>query len=598
MIPVTASIHVGHVLDVLRRMPAESVHTVITSPPYWGLRIYGTEPQIWDGDHTCDHDWQSIIKPAANGMIYSEMQDRREGGSLNNMSATRRPNISSFCVHCGAWRGDLGLEPTFGLYVQHIVEVFREVRRVLRPEGTLWLNMGDCYATGAGSVGEHPGGGEQGARWKGYRGSRPESPLARSGAVGPMTQPNRIPQDGLKAKDLVMMPERVALALQTDGWWLRSKIVWAKGISFLPGYSGSVMPESMDDRPTRAYELVFLLTKSADYFCDMDAIREPFSEGTYDRLMQGTFDQQSGGAKDYRDGTNPSRSVRKAAENLRSKILSVGVPDPQATLDGQPHSRTRNRMRRDVGRDEQGLRTSEKMGHSPGWRARVKTAENPHMGGRRQAPEPGEPNAFHPLGRNVRDVWVINPEPFDYEACRACGRVYDGREYAMLVNAPRDGDAPPKKICRCGRFDEWLSHFAVFPQALVLPCVLAGTSECGCCLKCGAPWERMSESTGHLNQKEQAHVPGNSPTKTDSTGWAATKRATNQWRPTCSCKQGTGPCAVLDPFAGSGTTLLVAAKNGRHAVGIELQEDYIPIIRRRLADLETDLIHPTLIEVL
>lgn len=559
MQPVKATIMIGHVIDALRRLPAESVHCVVTSPPYWGLRSYKTPSQVWGGNAECSHRWQPMLKPAANGMVFSEMRDRREGGSLNDASATRKPNWSESCALCDAWRGEHGLEPTITLYLRHVLLWTREVRRVLRPDGVFFLNMGDCYHSG--DRGEY-----QNTRTR--HDSLQSSNLA-SDFVG---APNRMPQAGLKDKDLVQMPARVSLMLQEDGWWCRSKIVWAKGISFIPGYSGSVMPESTGDRPTRAYEEVFLFTKSAQYFLDMDAIREPLAESSLARISQPTFDGQTGGGKDYgASGVNRNRSARKALENLRTHV-------------------GRSRMRRDAGREQQGLRTAEKFGHGPGWRDKI--VQNPNLAGRRQAPEPGEPNAFHPLGRNVRDVWAINPEPFDYEMCRACKRVYDGREYGMLADAPRDGDAPPKKVCRCGRFDEWLSHFAVFPQALALPCVQAGTSEKGCCQECGAPWERVSEPTGYVNQREQAYVPGNSPTKTDSTGWRATKQATDRWRPTCPHKQATVPCTVFDPFVGSGTTLLVAAENGRHSIGVELQEDYVPLIRKRLAPLETDLVHP------
>jgi hypothetical protein len=232
----------GDAVAVLRTLPAESVHCVVTSPPYWGLRDYGAEGQI-------------------------------------------------------------GLERTFPEYVERLVAVFREVRRVLRDDGTLWLNLGDCYATGAGAVGDHPGGGEQGARWKGkdtrpgddkrrgvgrpltngrgeaqavpggdmhggHRGSRGGSPKQRhtGSNVGPMTQPNRLPQPGLKPKDLVGIPWRVAFALQADGWYLRSDVIWHKR---------SPMPSSVRDRPTGAHEYLFLLSKSERYFYDADAIAEP-----------------------------------------------------------------------------------------------------------------------------------------------------------------------------------------------------------------------------------------------------------------------------------------------------------------------------------
>jgi len=119
------------------------------------------------------------------------------------------------------------------------------------------------------------------------------------------------------------------------------------------------------------------------------------------------------------------------------------------------------------------------------------------------------------------------------------------------------------------------AHFATFPPALVRPMILAGTSERGCCPKCQAPYERVIERTGHQNKREPAHAPNNCPTKTDSTGWAPTTMATDNWHPTCSCNAGPPiPCTVLDPFGGAGTTGAVARQLGRRWQLIELSQAY------------------------
>jgi len=174
----------GDVRDVLREMPAESVNMCVTSPPYWGLRDYGTE-------------------------------------------------------------GQLGLERTPEEYVAKMVDVFREVRRVLRPDATLWLNIGDSYATQGGS---REYGSSDGAN-------------SRGPAVGGV----RSPSAGLKPKDLVGIPWVLAFALRADGWYLRQDIIWAKP---------NPMPESVRDRCTKAHEYVFLLSKSQRYWYDADAIKE------------------------------------------------------------------------------------------------------------------------------------------------------------------------------------------------------------------------------------------------------------------------------------------------------------------------------------
>ena len=175
----------GDCLESLRKLPDECVNCCVTSPPYWGLRDYG-------------HD------------------------------------------------GQIGLEKTPEEYVARMVEVFRGVRRVLKDDGTLWLNLGDSY-NGIGGPGKQDGG--------------PIGPTAATAVEG--TKGRRI--NGLKPKDLVGIPWRVAFALQADGWWLRQDIIWAKP---------NPMPESVTDRCTKAHEYVFLLSKSAKYWYDAEAVSE------------------------------------------------------------------------------------------------------------------------------------------------------------------------------------------------------------------------------------------------------------------------------------------------------------------------------------
>jgi DNA modification methylase len=254
----------------------ESVHCVVTSPPYWGLRDYGTG--AWQGgNRECQH----IRAEIRTGLGLANLGERYRGGG-HKQGSIPSLQYGQQCGVCGAVRSNpqLSLEPTPEEYVANMVAVFREVRRVLRRDGTLWLNLGDSYATGAGAVGKCPGGGKQGDRWV--------------SGLGPVSQPNRMPQAGLKPKDLVGIPWRVAFALQADGWWLRSDIIWSKP---------NPMPESVTDRPTKAHEYVFLLAKSEKYFFDGEAIAEPVSDSTTERWGKGG--KRSAGLDDYfikRDG--------------------------------------------------------------------------------------------------------------------------------------------------------------------------------------------------------------------------------------------------------------------------------------------------------
>ncbi len=210
----------GCALDVLRALPEASVHCCVTSPPYWALRDYGVSPSTW-GD---------------------------------------------------GWVGCLGLEPTPEMYIAHIVEIFREVRRVLRDDGTLWLNLGDCYAagnTGNNSTNLSPKNqaGTAAGQRRGSRSSFRRDRLPRGDA-------SHKAAPGLKPKDLVGIPWMAAFALRADGWYLRSDIIWSKN---------NPMPESIRDRPTKSHEYLFLLSKNEDYFYDPEPIREGVTGNAHSR---------------------------------------------------------------------------------------------------------------------------------------------------------------------------------------------------------------------------------------------------------------------------------------------------------------------------
>jgi DNA modification methylase len=230
---ILGTLYTGDALTVLKTLPDESVQCCVTSPPYWGLRDYGTA--TWEGgDAGCDH------KPQPDG----------GPKQLTNVGGSGHPWKGTVCPKCGARRIDaqFGLEESPEAYVANMVEVFREVKRVLRRDGTLFLNVGDSYAgSGNGSHDYREAGASISKNDAKYRGQKPGLPR------------------GLKPKDLVGIPWMLAFALRADGWWLRSDIIWAKP---------NPMPESVTDRPTKSHEYVFLLTKAATYYWDAEAVKE------------------------------------------------------------------------------------------------------------------------------------------------------------------------------------------------------------------------------------------------------------------------------------------------------------------------------------
>ncbi len=283
----------GDAIEQLRTLLDESVHCCVTSPPYWGLRDYGTA--AWEGgDEGCDH-----VAPAGIS-----------GGQRADRTFTLGEIYKSECGKCGAKRIDsqLGLERTPEEYVAKMVEVFREVRRVLRKDGTCWINLGDAYAhsgaCGGGSPLSNPTDGRIGDQSP--RG-RKDDRIAQLKTGGTLSH-------GLKPKDLCGIPWRVAFALQADGWWLRSDIIWAKP---------NPMPESVTDRPTKAHEYLFLLTKASSYFYDAEAIKERSLWADDPRADQGHNGADGQGQRAF-------CSIDSSGRNKRSVWTVATAPYPEA----------------------------------------------------------------------------------------------------------------------------------------------------------------------------------------------------------------------------------------------------------------------------
>ena len=244
----------GDCRDVLPTLPDASVNCCVTSPPYWGLRDYGTAK--WEGgDPACDH-----LRPRMGG--------NGDKSPINGMGSDRDESVGlqqyrDICRKCGARRIDsqIGLEQSPEAYVAELVAVFREVWRVLRDDGTLWLNLGDSYNA-----------------YNGNRGRSTSFQAATDEALPDLPGGAGLTCKELKPKDIVGIPWRVAFALQADGWYLRQDIIWHKP---------NPMPESVTDRCTKAHEYIFLLSKSARYYYDAEAIKEPAADPAREKRCEG-----------------------------------------------------------------------------------------------------------------------------------------------------------------------------------------------------------------------------------------------------------------------------------------------------------------------
>ncbi len=320
----------GDTKNALKNCPNNIFHSSVTSPPYWGQRDYRTV-------------------------------------------------------------GQLGQENTPEEYVDNLVDICKEVKRVLRSDGTFWLNIGDGYCK------------------------------------------KTMKSSSLKQQDLIGVPWMVAFALRKDGWYLRSDVIWQKT---------NPMPESVNNRPSKSYEHLFLFAKSKKYFYDAEAIKVPQEE----------------------------ISIRRAfSKNKVEKRKDFG--DNNYAISGKSQNKTYEKMRRDIA-----------LGEIP--------------------------------YRNKRDVWTM------------------------------------------ATADSKLKHFAIYPEGLVEPCILAGTSSKGCCPKCKAPWIRKKDVT--------------------------------KWKASCNCREkGIQECLVLDPFNGSGTTGMVCIDLHRKYIGVDISSVYLKDTRQYFVEKET-----------
>ncbi len=258
----------GNCIDKIKELENNSIDCVVTSPPYWGLRDYGTGK--WQGgDINCDH----LGKPQATR---SNIHDRTQPQCNNKKDETVREIFKNICKKCGAKRIDkqFGLETTYQEHIQNIVKLFRAMKPKLKDTATIWLNYGDSYAATVNGT-------KVKDMKKNLQKNRLENKSKTNGVYddkGFIDKPFSTIQGSLKPKDLVMIPNRIAIALQDDGWWIRSEIIWHKP---------NPMPESTKDRPTSAHEKIWLITKSKKYYYDADAIKEPVKENSKKRVQYG-----------------------------------------------------------------------------------------------------------------------------------------------------------------------------------------------------------------------------------------------------------------------------------------------------------------------
>lgn len=306
----------GSALEVLRTMGDDSVNCIVTSPPYYGLRSYGTTPQVWNnGNSMCEgeHRWEEHKQRAKGGKNLPDNMPNTGNDTYTQQDSSnpRFGVVSSFCSVCGAWRGELGLEPTPSLYIDHLTQIFSESRRVLTDDGTLWVNIADSYAGSNGGKGDYRE--NKGLQKDIYNFDKPQSRFSkwRSDTTDSIQVSHDIQRDfGTKPKDLLMIPARLAISLRDDGWYLRSEIIWHKP---------NPMPESVTDRPTKSHEMIYLLSKSRSYYYDADSIAEKALTEWDDESFIPDSDKDSLGIVTAATGASRNRTFGKKHETRNKR---------------------------------------------------------------------------------------------------------------------------------------------------------------------------------------------------------------------------------------------------------------------------------------
>lgn len=518
------TIFCGHSPEILRSFPPESVHMCMTSPPYWGKRSYKTQPHVWDGSPDCNHDFT----------IETEAGDIRFRHGYN--SAVVRDSTPEYwegdgmghiCPICGAWKGELGHEPTPELYIKHLVDIFDEVKRILKPSGSLWVNIGDSYYGSGGSIGQTPESKNLGRKTFEY------------GAF-PFAKISQQEHEFLQAKSMCCIPEMFVIEMLRKGFILRNKIIWHKP---------NCTPESADDRFTNDFEPVYFFTRNNDnlYWTNEKTLKlvmhqpktsiegidwewQPckrcggtgfMTDGEDEDKCQRSLDSYFEGNGDEKTGKPEKTVCRKCSGTGKVKYSLWTGHDYYFQQQFEPYKLNR-------------------------WGGKYKTNENvktspkeKQCGGQGSLNRQGYDCYPNPFGRNMRSVWTIKVASFKG------------------------------------------AHFAVYPEELCVRPIQAGCPEF-VCRNCGMPRVKIFKPTGNKivfsdypGCKTAEHI-GCSPLSSLLTKQVQEKAVAGYSE--CGCQNPDyEPGIVLDPFSGSGTTALSALKLGRRFVGIDSNPEYVEL---------------------
>ena len=527
-----------HVLDALKRIPDGSVDCVFTSPPYYGLRLYSGAGVVWDGDAGCQHEWLT-----KNVGLLHENRNNVSGTQEEAHEATPTTFIRKFdsieagtCTRCGAWKGQLGLEPAYKLFVSHLLQITAELKRVLKPTGTLFWNMGDSYA---GDMGKRSG-------WNDNKMTKSKEEALVDGTAFFL----KADYGGIQRKSLMMIPERFAMRMVDEQQWtLRNKIIWRKP---------NGIPSSVKDRFSNKWEYVFFFSRNAKYYFNLDGVRVPLAASTLKEIAEGyrgrsVKDYGSAKAQDasetkkriiasYRSGNKERKIEQFRLTHLGSSVPWSAEDSPMGANPGdileitlQPGARTSREGYNSkyepslTGQTLQGFERNNTIfnDRQQSYTDAKKLFPNDIKKQKEYIKNIHDHNTPNPLGANPGDIvsdyadWYFGEREkkawVDHENDAEQG--FKQIRERGIEKTPYPYGANPGDLFSIPTHSHPFAHFAVFPEQLVEPFLKAG------CPKGGV---------------------------------------------------------VLDPFAGSGTVAVVARRMGLSSISVEISEEYCNILQKRI----------------
>jgi len=603
----------GNTLTELKKLPAESVNCIITSPPYFALRDYGEETMtIWDGNKDCEHQWEIIKKkdPMDRQGYSTHDAPRSKEGVKHGKKWEMKGFKSGFCQKCNAWYGQLGLEPSLELYLKHLLEITAELKRVLRKDGVMFWNHGDCYSaqrwTGAGK-------GQPMNKFKdGFRDINPEK------------------NTGLDDKTLVLQNYRLILKMVYEQkWYLRNQIIWHK-----PNH----MPSSVKDRFANSYEPVYMLVKNKRYNFDLDAVRVPYQypeDWEYRKDLWG----KRGLETNYQFNKEKRFNIRDRVEKGGKPVgfmaspqetQKTKIPQDQAESFGSPRARNYrkgrgsnnpaldNRNFMPIKSLEERMKDTKSPKGSLAYNMKktlseIRTGAKPDF--KKQDNVPGrnaptykgfnerwknrnwreEEKEGYKMGStdphraaNIGGLKAYSKMRGDAQkilkerGCQPTGIGPTGADHNLLNN-PRGKN--PGDVWKIPTQPFPDAHFAVFPERLIEPMILAGCPK-EVCKKCGKARERINKidyqeaGKGNANLKRKGGIDTIGSARPYETRKLRSSK-TLGWTD-CKCGAGFEPGVILDPFGGAMTTAVVAKKLNRNYIMIEIKPEYCEMGKRRI----------------